>query len=84
MVKYEVKSKKRIVCQNKKFVAFIPFASRIAFEIRIFPKEHQSSFAQLKTEDIKLFADMLQKSLGKLRKGLNDPACNFFKHKLFS
>ncbi len=80
MVQYEIKSKKRIICQNKKFVAFIPFASRIAFEIRIFPKEHQSSFAQLKEEDIKFFGDLLQKSLGKLRSGLNDPAFNFFIH----
>lgn len=80
MIQYEMKSKKRIIYQNKKFIAFIPFASRIAFEIRIFPKEHQSSFAQLKKEDMKLFADILQKSLGKLRNGLNDPAFNFFIH----
>ncbi|MEK7452901.1 MAG: DUF4921 family protein [Patescibacteria group bacterium] len=77
---YEIKSKKRIVYQNKKFVVFVPFASKIAFEMNIFPKDHQDSLLQLKKENIKFFADALQKALLKLRVGLNDPAFNFFIH----
>lgn len=80
VIEYETKDKKRIIYQNKSFVAFIPFASSIAFEIKILPKKHQDSFGAISDEDIKLFSDVLQKSLVKLKKGLNDPAFNFFIH----
>lgn len=80
MVEYEIKDKKRIVYQNKSFIAFVPFASSIAFEIKILPKKHQDSFGLVSDEDLKQLADVLQKSLVKLRIGLNDPAFNFFIH----
>ena len=80
MIKDDLKKKDRVVLQNKEFIAIVPFASRIAFELRIFPKNHQSDFRDLKNEDIKFFADILQKSLLKLRLCLNDPAFNFFIH----
>ncbi|MBI3671368.1 HIT domain-containing protein [Candidatus Azambacteria bacterium] len=80
ILKYELKDKKRVVYQNKKFAVFVPFASKMAFEINIFPKEHEDSFGDLKREDMKFFADALQKALQKLRVALNDPAFNFFIH----
>ncbi len=80
VLKYETKAKKRIVYQNKKFVVFVPFAASIAFEMKIFPKEHQASFSEARKEDLEYFADALQESLGKLRTALNDPAFNFFVH----
>lgn len=80
MVQYELSDKKRIVDENEKFVAFVPFASKIAFETRIFPKVHQSMFEMVEDGDLTLLADILQRSLKRLKKGLNDPAYNFFIH----
>ncbi|MBI1754718.1 DUF4921 family protein [Candidatus Azambacteria bacterium] len=80
MVQYELVSKKRLVDENEKFVAFTPFASKIAFETRIFPKVHQSVFEMLEDGDVTLLAEILQRSVARLKKGLNDPAYNFFIH----
>jgi len=80
MLAHELAARSRIIAENEKFVAFVPFASRIAFEVRIFPKAHQHGFGMLKDEDISFVADMLKQSLAKLRVGLNDPAYNFFIH----
>ncbi|MCR4323068.1 MAG: DUF4921 family protein [Candidatus Azambacteria bacterium] len=80
MIQYELRVKKRIIDENERFVAFTPFASKMAFEIRIFPKIHQPNFGMLEDNDLALVAKMLQKQLTRLRKGLNDPAYNFFIH----
>ena len=80
MVQYELSAKKRIVDENEKFVAFVPFASEIAFETRIFPKVHQSVFEMLEDGDVRPFADILQRTLRRLKAGLNDPPYNFFIH----
>jgi len=80
IVAHEVKAKKRIIYENKKFIAFAPFVSRIAFEVRIFPKSHQSSFDMMEDKDFQYFAEALQTIIAKLHKGLNDPAFNFFIH----
>jgi len=80
MVKFELKDKKRVIYQNKKFVSLVPFVTRAPFEIIIYPKDHQSDFRMLKKEDLKYFADALQTSLKKLQKGIQDPPFNFFIH----
>lgn len=80
MIQYELRAKKRIIDENERFVACAPFASKMAFEIRILPKIHQPNFAMLEDDDLALVAKMLQKQLTRLRNGLNDPAYNFFIH----
>lgn len=80
VIQYELRVKDRIVAQNERFVMVVPYASKIGFELRIFPKIHQSSFGMMQDEDIPMVADMLKKGLAKLRTGLNDPAYNFFIH----
>ena len=80
MTNWERKQKKRIVFENELAVAFCPFISRKAFEIRIFPKLHQPYFEQTDFEGMKKIAEALRVSLAKLFKGLKDPAYNFFIH----
>lgn len=80
MIKYERRAKKRLIEENDEFVALVPFASEIAFEVRIYPKQHQFSFGQLGDKDIAGVAQMLKRVLGKIKKGLNDPAYNFYIH----
>jgi len=80
MIRHELRSKKRLVEENDRFILSVPFASEIAFELRIFPKKHQSNFGALLDDDISNLAQMLKRALGKLKKGLNDPAYNFFIH----
>ena len=80
MVRYDIKDKKRLIYESKHFVALAPFASRTAFELRIFPKTHQSRFEDIAPDEQADFAHVLRVSLAKLYRGLNNPDYNFFLH----
>lgn len=80
MIEWERKDKERIVFENDTFVAFCPFISRTAFEIRIFPKHHDAHFDHMMSEHYGDFADALRHSLGALHETLENPAYNFFLH----
>jgi len=80
IISFEKNEKKRIIYENDRFIAFAPFASRAAFEIRIFPKKHMPMFEAINHEDISYFADSLRIALRKLYYGLGNPSYNFFIH----
>jgi len=80
MIEWEFKDGQRIIYQNEKFVVLCPFAPQVSFEVRIYPKEHQSYFEKMTKEEKYLLADALQKALSKIYKGLKDPAYNFYIH----
>ncbi|MEK9148321.1 MAG: DUF4931 domain-containing protein [Patescibacteria group bacterium] len=71
---------RRIVYRNRQFLAFCPFASRQAFEVRIFPLQHRSEFETASDAVISALADALRVVLAKLSRGLKRPAYNFFIH----
>lgn len=80
MLKWDLEEKKRIIFENDKYAVLAPFASRVAFETRIYPKEHHAYFERIKEEEKDQLAEALQVALNKLFRGLNDPAYNFFIH----
>lgn len=80
MLEWDREDGQRIVYENEKFVVLVPFASRVAFETRIYPKEHHSYFERIKDDEKNQLAEALRMALAKLYKGLNDPAYNFFLH----
>ena len=80
MISYEIQEKTRLIYENEKFIVFAPFASRSAFETRIFPKVHSARFEILDSNDSIFFAEAIRASLGKLFYGLENPDYNFFIH----
>jgi len=80
MNKWELRVKKRIVFENKYFLALCPFASKSAFQIIVSPKAHLSYFEKITEEEKWDLAEAFQKSLSKLYKGLSDPSYNFYLH----
>ncbi len=80
VLRYELKAKDRIIYENESFVAIAPFASKTAFEIRIFPKKHSPHFEEIGMEERRYLADTMRVSLAKLFKGLRNPDYNFFLH----
>jgi len=78
MVDWERKEKIRVLYENSDFIVFVPFVSRVAYEIRIFPKEHKPYFERINDSEKNNLADALQQSLKKLYFVLGDPAYNFF------
>ncbi len=80
MLTWDRREKTRIIFENKGFAAVCPFASRVAFEIRIYPIKHSAYFERIDDKQKNLFAEALQQTLKKLKKALKDPDYNYFVH----
>ena len=80
MIGWEKKQKKRVVYENNGAIAFAPFVSKSAFEVRIFPKTHLPYFENTLDQEMNYMADALQAVLKKMEKNLKDPDYNFFIH----
>ena len=73
----ELKTKKRIIFETDKFVAFMPFAGPSPFTTWLFPRRHTAYFAHINDDEIKDLAVNLQTVLQKLYYGLDNPDYNF-------
>lgn len=80
MLEWDLEERQRIIFENDMFVALTPFASKVAFEVRIYPKEHRAYFERIKEAEKNKLAEVLQITLNKICKGLVDPPYNFFIH----
>lgn len=80
MNKWEIKTQKRIVFENKNFIAVCPFASKAAFQVIISPKKHLSYFEKITEQEKIDLADAFKSVFGKLKRGLNNPDYNFYLH----
>ncbi len=80
MIKQEIKERDRVIHKNKHFVAVVPFASRVSYEIRIYPLAHASRFEDLDKDLFPFLAEALKDSLLRLNKALVNPDYNFFIH----
>ena len=80
ILEWDLKDRQRIIYENEKFVVLCPFASQVAFEVRVYPKEHYAHFERMNDAVKWLFADAFQKAMNKVYLGLKDPAYNFYIH----
>lgn len=80
IIEYERKVKDRLIYENDFFVVLAPYASKTAFEIRIFPKGHTPHFESMSESTRASCANALRVALAKLYNGLNNPDYNFFLH----
>ena len=80
MLDWERKDEKRIVFQNKDFIAICPFVSRDAYEVRIFPQRHSAYFEETTDEGLALLTEVFQEALKRLYEKLDNPAYNFYLH----
>jgi UDPglucose--hexose-1-phosphate uridylyltransferase len=80
MLEWEMKEKKRIVYENKYFLAFCPFVSKTEYEVRIFPKEIQAHFEQIAEELFTDLGDVFGVVFKKIGRALDKPDYNFFIH----
>jgi UDPglucose--hexose-1-phosphate uridylyltransferase len=62
----------RLVAETKNAIAFTPYASRFAFEVKIFPKRHVTSIVDFSSEELSDYAKIMKKIFLKLKK-LNAP-----------
>jgi len=80
MLDFDRKDARRIVFENRDFIVLCPFASKIAFEIRIYPKSHHAYFERIEDDEKEFLAEAFKVAFSKLSKALNDPPYNFFLH----
>jgi UDPglucose--hexose-1-phosphate uridylyltransferase len=66
----------RIVLETQHFTAFCPFASRSAFEVRIFPRRHSCYYGSIAPEEVVDLSQVLRTVLGKLHRHLDNPDYN--------
>ena len=81
-IEWELAMGKRIVADTRRFVAWCPYVSMSPYQIRISPKEHQSSFPQIGTHGessaLVEFAGLLQEVLIRTGIVLKDPDWNLY------
>jgi len=80
MLRWERKEKKRVVEENGLAISISPFVPMEPFELKVFPKRHLPYFEHTPREDLRSVAHVLQSTLRKVTKKLNDPDYNFFIH----
>ena len=80
VLEWEEKENKRIVFKNDKFTVLCPYASRSAYEMRIFPNANDSDFGELSGEDLPYLAQALNTAIRKLSLVLDNIDYSFFIH----
>lgn len=77
---WDLKEKERIVFENDCYAVVCPYTSRVAFEIRIFPKKHLAYFERIEDDQKECLAEAFLAAFQKLKHALNDPDYNYFLH----
>ncbi|MFA5080427.1 MAG: galactose-1-phosphate uridylyltransferase [Candidatus Paceibacterota bacterium] len=80
IIEKEIQINKRIIAENKTFIAYIPFAPRFIYQIIITPKRHSNLFEDISDEEKLDLAEIFKKILQKYDKKLDKPDYNFYLH----
>jgi UDPglucose--hexose-1-phosphate uridylyltransferase len=80
IIRQELQQRKRVILENRFFVAVAPFASTVPFETWILPKVHHPNFAFMEPFPYEEAARILQDTLRKLNHVLSDPPYNYIIH----
>lgn len=78
LLEREVEEGARVVLGNDAFVAFVPYAAAVPYELWILPRRHRADFGGLPEDEQAAFAEILQATLARLRQRLGDPDYNFY------
>jgi UDPglucose--hexose-1-phosphate uridylyltransferase len=66
----------RVLATNDEYVAFLPYASRVPYQVRILPRRFASSFGRVSVDRLAPLAEVLQLVLSRIGGVLNDPDFN--------
>ncbi len=80
MLAFEQKERRRVIFENKEAIAFAPYVSRAACEVRVFPKRHAPHFETTPDTQMDAVVDALRATLFAFERRLGDPDYNFFIH----
>jgi UDPglucose--hexose-1-phosphate uridylyltransferase len=80
IISQELNQKKRIISENKHFISVAPFASNFPFETWVLPKMHHPNFGFMDPFPYEEAAQIIQDTLQRLDRVLNDPPYNYIIH----
>jgi len=80
IIDQELSIGKRVVVENKDYLAIQPFAARFPFETWILPKAHQGAFEQAFQGNFYSLARILKETLMRINLTLSGPPYNFVVH----
>ncbi|MFH1715632.1 MAG: galactose-1-phosphate uridylyltransferase [Elusimicrobiota bacterium] len=80
IVNQELEKPKRLVRENKSFIAICPYASRFPFEVWILPKAHEAHFCAIEKNQIADLAEIMKDVLKRLEVVLESPSYNYMIH----
>jgi UDPglucose--hexose-1-phosphate uridylyltransferase len=79
VINQELEDGRRVIYENKDYLALAPFAPRAPFETWILPKRHESAFYP-PNKDFSSLAEILQRTLKQIDRILDIPPYNFIIH----
>ena len=80
MIRQELNFGQRVIVETDDFLAFQPFAPKFPFETWVIPKKHSRSIVDDAQELIPGFVNVLQDSLRRIGRVLNNPPYNYTLH----
>ncbi len=80
ILREELKTGERIVAENDEFVALIPYAAASPYEVWILPRRHNSSFQDIRREQIVPLAAILRQLMAGIFVSLDDPPYHYYLH----
>jgi UDPglucose--hexose-1-phosphate uridylyltransferase len=80
MVQQELETQTRVVLETDHFVVLCPYAARFPFETWIVPRRHESHYESLAAETIHNLGWVLNQTLKKIDKSLENPPYNIILH----
>ena len=79
-IREEVATGDRLIQMTPHFAAFVPYAARVPFELRILPRRHASAFEAVSPDEVVDLAHLLKSLAGLLAKGIGDPSYEMTLH----
>jgi UDPglucose--hexose-1-phosphate uridylyltransferase len=76
MLDEELKAVTRVIAANDEYVAVLPFASHVPYQVRVLPRTHRSSFGDVPSGELRSLAVILQTVLARIDAALGDPDFN--------
>lgn len=80
IIETELRSRSRIVLETPRFLVICPYASRVAYEMCIVPRDAGSHYEQIGATELEELGGVMKTVLRKLEVALDDPAFNYVLH----
>ncbi len=80
ILQQEQEDQSRIIYENDRAIAFVPFAAKEPFQVNIFPRDHHAYFEDAGRDVLEDVADAMAAVLRSVRDNIGDPDYNFFLH----